>query len=48
MKVKPTQIGLPFKFKGDAIASADAAEHPVGSEQLMEHVLSRDNLQKAL
>lgn len=48
MKVKPTQIGLPFKFKGDALASAGAAEHPVGSEQLMERVVSRDNLLKAL
>ena len=48
MKVKPTQIGLPFKFKGDAFASAVEPEHPVGSEQLMERIVSRDNLLKAL
>ena len=48
MNVKPTQIGLPFDFKGDAIASVVASERPVGSEQLMERVLSRDNLLEAL
>ena len=48
MKVKPTQLGLPFKYEGDAFASAVAPEHPVGSKQLMERVLSRDNLLAAL
>ena len=48
MRVKPTQIGLPFKYEGDAFASAVEPEGPVGSEQLMERVLTRDNLLKAL
>lgn len=48
MKVKPTQIRLPFKFRGNAFASAADTEHPVGSEQLMERVVSRNNLLKAL
>lgn len=48
MKVKPTQLGLPLEVKGDAFASAIIAEHPVGREQLMERVLLRGNLMKAL
>ena len=48
MKVKPTQMRLPFKYEGDAFASAVEPEHPVGSEQLMERVVSRNNLLKAL
>lgn len=48
MNVRPTQLGLPFKLKGDAFASATGAEHPVGSEQLMERVVERDNLMVAL
>lgn len=41
-------MGLPFRYEGDAVTSAVATEHPVGSEQLMERVVSRDNLLKAL
>ena len=48
MKVRPTQLGLPFKLKGDTFASAAGAEHPVGGEQLMELVVERDNLLVAL
>lgn len=48
MKVRPTQLGLPFELKGAAFTSAAEAEHPVGSEQLMERVVERDNLLGAL
>jgi RNA-directed DNA polymerase len=48
VNVKPTQLGLPFEIKGNAYASAAVTEHPVGNEQLMERVVSRDNLQSAL
>lgn len=48
MNVRPTQLGLPFIRKGNAFASAAETEHPVGSEQLMELVVERDNLLVAL
>jgi RNA-directed DNA polymerase len=48
VNVRPTQLGLPFKVKGNAFASASGAEHPVGSEQLMERVVERGNLLIAL
>jgi RNA-directed DNA polymerase len=48
VNVRPTQLGLPFKLKGDTFASAAGAEHPVGGEQLMELVVERDNLLVAL
>ena len=48
MNAKPTQLGLPLEFRGDAFSSAVGPEHPVGSEQLMARVLSRGNLLKAL
>jgi RNA-directed DNA polymerase len=48
VSVKPIQIGLPFKIKGDAFASTTATESPVGKEQLMELILLSENLQRAL
>ena len=48
MNVRPTQLGLPFKLKGAAFTSVTEAKHPVGSEQLMERVVERDNLLGAL
>ena len=48
MNVEPRQIRLPFKYEDDAFSSAVEPEHPVGSEQLLERVLSRDNLLEAL
>ena len=48
MDVKPTkEIGLPACV-GDALTSGSVAERPVGDEQLMECVLERGNLLKAL
>lgn len=48
MKVKPRQIRPPLEYEGNAFASAVAAEHPAGSEQLMERVVTCANLLKAL
>lgn len=48
MDVRPTnKTGLPART-GDASTSESAAERPVGEEQLMERVLERPNLVRAL
>lgn len=48
MDVGPTnRTGLPART-GAASTSASAAERPVGEEQLMERVLERPNLVRAL
>ena len=48
MDVRPTkEFGLPAET-GDALTSGSVTERPVGEERLMENILERGNLLRAL
>ncbi len=49
MNVKPgEQLRRPLKEEDDALTSVAESKRPVGQEQLMEHMLERENLMTAL